>query len=61
MAAHPSILTWEISWTGAWQTTVHGVTESDTTEWLTHTELHTEERILLYVNKNAFLRENYIS
>ena len=33
MATHPSILAWRIPWTrGAWQATVHGVTESDTTE-----------------------------
>ena len=25
----------------AWQATVHGVTESDTTEQLTHTQTHT--------------------
>ena len=31
MATHSSILTWRVPWTGAWQATVHGVTESDTT------------------------------
>ena len=32
MATHSSILAWEIPWTeGAWQATVHGVAESDTT------------------------------
>ena len=35
MATHSSIPAWEIPWTGAWKTTVHGVTkESDTTEGL---------------------------
>ena len=32
-ATHPSILAWRVPWTkGAWQATVHGVTESDMTE-----------------------------
>ena len=32
MAAHSSILAWEIPWTGAWQATVHRVEkESDVT------------------------------
>ena len=35
MATHSSILAWKILWTeGAWQATVCGVAESDTTEWL---------------------------
>ena len=34
MATHSSILAWEIPWTGAWQATVHGLAESDMTEWL---------------------------
>ena len=32
VAAHCSILAWEIPWTGAWLATVHGVTKSQT--WL---------------------------
>ena len=33
MATHSSTLTWEIPWTEAWRTTVHGVAEeSDTTK-----------------------------
>ena len=31
MATHSSILAWEIPERGVWQTTVHGVTKSDTT------------------------------
>ena len=27
---HSSILAWKISWRGAWQATVHGVTKSQT-------------------------------
>ena len=35
MAAHSSILAWEIPWAGAWWATVHGVTkESDMTQQL---------------------------
>ena len=35
MATHSSILAWRIPMDrGAWQTTVHGVTKSDTTELL---------------------------
>ena len=30
MATHSIILAWKLPWTGAWQATVHGVTESDT-------------------------------
>ena len=44
MAAHSSILTWKIPTDrGAWWATVHGVTESDTTEQLnthTHSGIH---------------------
>ena len=33
MATHSSIFAWRISWTrGAWQATVHGVAELDTTD-----------------------------
>ena len=32
MATHSSNLAWEIPRTGAWQATVHGVTESGMTE-----------------------------
>ena len=28
MATYSSLLAWEIPWTGAWQSTVHGVTKS---------------------------------
>ena len=37
MATHFSILALRIPWTGAWQSTVQGVAESDMTERLTHT------------------------
>ena len=37
MAIHSSILAYRILWTESWQAEVHGVAESDTTEWLTHT------------------------
>ena len=42
MATHSSILAWRIPWTeeSGWAM-VHGVTESDTTEQLTHTHTHT--------------------
>ena len=29
MTTHSSILAWEIPWTGAWWSAVHGVAESD--------------------------------
>ena len=46
MATHSSILAWRIPMDrGAWQTTVHGVTESDMTEQL-HSLTHTVEREL---------------
>ena len=34
MATHSSTLAWKIPWTGAWWASVHGATESDTTERL---------------------------
>ena len=36
MATHSCILAGIIPWTGAWWATVHGVKESDITEWLNH-------------------------
>jgi len=49
MATHPSILAWRIPMNrGAWWATVHGVTESDMTERLTHTHTHT-----VYVLENS--------
>ena len=40
MATHSSILAWRIPWTEEpGRLTVHGVTESGTTKWLTHTSL----------------------
>ena len=41
MATHSNILAWKTPWTGIWQATVHGVSESDTTVQLTHTHTHT--------------------
>ena len=38
MAAHASILAWEIPWTGAWQAAAHGVPKSQT--WL-RVSMHT--------------------
>ena len=34
---------------GAWRATFHGVTESDTTEQLTHTHTHTHRHLFLYL------------
>ena len=40
MATHSSILAWRIPMDrGAWHATVHGVPESDTTEWLSIAQL----------------------
>ena len=40
MATHSSLLAWRIPMDrGAWWATVHGITESDTTEQLTHTNM----------------------
>ena len=36
MATHFSIPAWRISWRESWKVTVHGVTELDTTEQLSH-------------------------
>ena len=37
MATHSSILIWEIPWTGgAWQATVHGITNLDMSEQLSY-------------------------
>ena len=33
---------------GAWQATVHGITESDTTERLTHTDIAREQNLWVY-------------
>ena len=42
MASHSSILAWGIPWTEEPDgLQPRGVTESDTTEWLTHTHTHT--------------------
>ena len=46
MATHSSILAWRISMDrGAWQTTVHRVTESDTTECVRAHNKHTVSRV----------------
>ena len=37
MATHSSILAWRIPWTGAWWSTVHGVTKSQTNTHYAHT------------------------
>ena len=48
MAIHSSITAWRIPLDrGAWQTTIHGVTESDATEWLStaqHAFLRVKEK-----------------
>ena len=52
MAAHFSILAWEIPWTeGAWQATVHGIAkQSDTTQQLNDdNRLHSETPLKLKV------------
>ena len=41
LATHSSILAWRIAMDRrAWQATVHGVTESDTTEWLSTAHIY---------------------
>ena len=39
LATTPVFLPGESLWAGAWRATVHGVTESDTTEWLSTAQL----------------------
>ena len=54
MAIHSSITAWRIPLDrGAWRTTIHGVTESDATEWLSTSQAQSEwiayiHRICLY-------------
>ena len=44
MASHSSILAWRMPMDrGAWRTTAHGVAESDTTEWLSTTQVFLEK------------------
>ena len=55
MASHSSILAWRIPMDrGAWWATVHGVTESDTTEQLSMTQLCFElgPRVFWYLSIN---------
>ena len=50
MAAHSSTLVWEISWTGAWQATVHGVEkEWDTTQRLNNKKCMSQDCMLEYM------------
>ena len=49
MATHSSILLGEFHRWGAWRATVHGVTESDTTEATEHT--HTSHQVNFLVDK----------
>ena len=63
MTNSSSILAWKIPWHGAWQATVHGITESDTTEQLsagahTHTHTHTHTNTsLLILNGSSYKQE----
>ena len=54
MATHSSILAWKIPWTE--EPVVHGVTESDVTEWL---NTHTTESPCYTPKTNATLQINY--
>ena len=61
MATHSSILAWRIPWTDreAWWATGHEVTESDTTEGLSHTSVdlqycYTAKWFKLHISINSF-------
>ena len=54
MAPHSSILSLENSMDrGAWWATVHGVSELDTTELLTHTHIHTHTRARMHIHTHT--------